>query len=280
MEYRDIIFEPGPVARVILNRPRYHNAQPPLMVEEMDNAFERAMSDPQTRVIVLSGNGRHFSAGHDLGTPDSVADREERGLTKEPESRYQSTRRYWHEASLRWRNMPIPTIAMVHGYCIYGGWIFASSMDFIFAADDALFLPSHTQYFTAPWDIGARRAKEILYEGRFITAAEAREYGFVNRLYPPADLERETLAYANRVAENPRFGNRMSKFSVNSMLDMQGFSTFVDSAYQTYYINSVTRNDPLVGPNGERRMAGVGHAKELLERGFPATDGTRERGTK
>lgn len=270
MEYRDIIFEPGAVARVILNRPRYHNSQPPRMVEEMDDAFKRAVDAPETRVIVLSGAGPSFSAGHDLGTPDSIADREERGLTREPDSRYFASRTFWYEASMRWRNLPIPTIAMVHGYCIYGGWIFASAMDFVFAANTALFLPSHTQYFTAPWDLGTRRAKEILYEGRFITAQEAYDYGFVNRLFAPDDLERETLAYAHRVAENPRFGLRQTKFSINNCQDVQGFTAFSDSAYQTYYVNSVIRNDPLVGPNGERRMEGVAHAKELLGRGFPA----------
>lgn len=271
MTYRDIIFEPGRVARLILNRPRYRNSQPPRMVEEMDAAFKLAVEDPQTRVIVLSGAGEHFSAGHDLGTPDSVADREERGITREGESRYFSGRQYWYEASLRWRNLPIPTIAMVQGYCIYGGWIFASSMDFIFAANNALFLPSHTQYFTAPWDLGARRAKEILYEGRFITAQEAHEFGFVNRLFEPQNLEAETLAYANRVADNPRFAPRMVKFSVNNMLDTQGFTAWTENAYHTYYINSLMRADPLKGPSGERRMVGVGHALDLLKEGFPPT---------
>lgn len=269
MDYRDIIFQPGSVARVILNRPRYHNAQPPRMIEEMDDAFGHAIADEETRVIVLSGAGDNFSAGHDLGTPDSIADREERGHSREPASRYGSGRAYWYEASMRWRNLPIPTIAMVHGYCIYGGWIFASAMDVVFAANNALFLPSHTQYFTAPWDLGTRRAKEILYEGRFITAQEAYEYGFVNRLFAPEDLERETLAYAGRVAENVRFGLRQTKFSVNNCQDVQGFTAFSDSAFQTYFVNSVIRDDPLVGPDGERRMEGVAHAKELLTRGFP-----------
>ena len=48
-----------------------------------------------------------------------------------------------------------------------------------------------------------------------------------------------------------------------------GFTAFSDSAYQTYFVNSVIRADPLVGPGGERRMEGVAHAKELLQRGFP-----------
>lgn len=270
MNYRDIIFEPGAVARVILNRPRYHNAQPMRMVEEMDDAFARALDDPETRVVVLSGNGESFSAGHDLGTPDAVADREARGYTREPQADYSRGRAYWFEASMRWRNLPIPTIAMVHGYCIYGGWIFASCMDFIFSADDALFLPSHTQYFTAPWDLGTRRAKEILYEGRFITAKEAYEYGFVNRLFAREDLERETMAYARRVAEGQRFGLRQIKFSVNNCQDIQGFTAFSDSAYQTYFLRSITRDDyAFVGPNGERRADGVAHAKDLLMQGYP-----------
>lgn len=269
MEYRDIIFEPGEVARVILNRPRYHNSQPLRMVEEMDDAFACALDSPATRVIVLSGAGESFSAGHDIGTPDSIADREERGLGRDPESMYRSTRSYWYEASMRWRNLPIPTIAMVHGYCIYGGWIFASAMDFVFASDDALFLPSHTQYFTAPWDLGTRRAKEILFEGRFITAQEAFDYGFVNQIFSKDSLELEILAYAKRVAENDRFQVRQVKFSINNCQDTQGFTAFSDAAYQTFFLRHLTRNESFVGPEGERRAQGVAHAKELLQRGFP-----------
>jgi enoyl-CoA hydratase len=271
MEYRDIIYQPGTVARVILNRPRYHNAQPPRMIEELDSAFQQCVDDPQTRVVILSGNGAHFSAGHDLGTPESVADREERGM---PVNEYSSGRAYWYEASMRWRNLPIPTIAMVHGYCIYGGWIFASCMDLVFASTDALFLPSHLQYFTVPWDLGARKTKELLYEGRFLTAEEAYDLGFVNRLFPREELEQETLAYAGRVAESSRFGHRMVKFSVNNMLDTQGFTAFSDSAFHTYFINSGARDESSRDVTAERRLPGVGKAIDLLKRGFPRRAGS------
>lgn len=271
MDYRDIIFKPGAVARVILNRPKYHNAQPMRMVEELDDAFRRALGDSETRVIVLSGAGPSFSAGHDLGTPEALADREARGYQQDIPSEYDRTREYWYEASMRWRNIPLPTIAMVHGYCIYGGWIFAASMDLVFASDDALFLPSHTQYFTAPWDIGPRRAKEILYEGRFITAQEAHEFGFVSRVFAARELEQSTIDYANRVAQQTRFDLRQVKFSVNNCLDVQGFTAFSDSAYQTFYLRSVARKQDysFVGPNGERRADGVAHAKDLLRQGYP-----------
>jgi len=57
---------------------------------------------------------------------------------------------------------------MVHGYCIFGGWMLASAMDVIFAAEDAQFLPGFVEYFSTPWDMGPRRTKEILFEHRFV----------------------------------------------------------------------------------------------------------------
>lgn len=71
---------------------------------------------------------------------------------------------------------------MVQGYCIFGGWMIAAAMDVLFAADDAPFIPVYGAYFTAHWDVGARKAKEILYENRYMTAQETLLSAFVNRL--------------------------------------------------------------------------------------------------
>ena len=136
---------------------------------------------------------------------------------------------------------------MVHGYCIFGGWIFAAAMDLLFASEDALFLPSHVQYFTIPWDIGYKRAKEILFEHRFITAWEGCRYGWVNRVYPDREtLEKQTMAYADRVAgnwlQNP-FRVRLAKFSVNHMMDQMGYSPEIDAAYQSYFIGIESRGN-------------------------------------
>ena len=237
MLYKHIKYQPGKVARVILNRPCYYNAQSRLMREEMDDAFTRSVADDEVRVIVLSGEGDHFSSGHDLGTPDEIDDRDARGYPPDGRGLYKYLRRLNLENTMRWRNVQKPTIAMVQGYCIFGGWMIASAMDIIFAAEDALFLPSHTQYFPEPWDIGPRKAKEIMFEHRFITAAEARALNFVNRVYPREKLEEETLAYANRIAENDPFSVRSAKFSINHMMDTMGFSAELEAAFQTYFIN-------------------------------------------
>jgi enoyl-CoA hydratase len=266
MEYQHITYEPGKVARIITNRPRYYNAQSRLMREEMDDAFVRATEDDSVGAIVLSGAGKHFSAGHDLGTPEEMAEREERGFPTTKLGRYINTRQTCLENSLRWRNVPKPTIAMVHGYCIFGGWIFAAAMDVLFASDDALFLPSHVQYFSIPWDIGPRKAKELLFEHRFMTAWEAYEHGFVNRVFTRENLEQETFAYAERVAYNylrDPIRLRTAKFSVNHMQDALGFTAEIEAAYQSYFIGAEVRDAER--PRDDKGIAQAGLARRNLE---------------
>ncbi len=263
MSYEQILYEPGTVARVILNRPRYRNAQSRVLLEEIDDAFTRAVSDDDARVIVLSGAGDHFSSGHDLGTPEELADREKRGYPRDPHARHIRLQDVYCDMHLRWRNLPKPTIAMVQGYCIFGGWMIASAMDVIFAAEDAMFLASLFQYFTVPWDLGPRKAKEILFESRFLTAQEALKHGLVNRVFPREKLAEETLAYAQRVAENRPFGLRLIKFAVNQMQDTMGFSTAVRAAFQTYYLRSLDEQAPQSG--APRRRPGVEQALKNLE---------------
>lgn len=244
MDYQHIIYQPGKVARVILNRPQYLNAQSYLMREEMDEAFHLAVADNQVGAIVLSGSGDHFSSGHDLGTKEDVDYRMAHGhytVGGEPVTdrfgTYTSMHKICLENTLRWRDLPKPTMAMVHGYCIFAGCMFASAMDIVFAAEDALFLPGPVQYFHAPWDLGPRKTKEILFEHRFMTAWEALNHGFVNRVFPKEKLENETLAYAERVADNylsDPFWIRMTKISVNQMHDAMGFTDSIGAAYNNY----------------------------------------------
>jgi enoyl-CoA hydratase len=206
MEYEHIIYQPGKVSRIIFNRPKYLNAQSYQMLEELDSAFADAAGDTQCGSIMLSGNGRAFSVGHDIGTKEDEAYKKQHGYSALAElnlSRwFEQMRKLYVDFTLAWRNLPKPTIAMVHGYCIFGGWMLASAMDVIFSATDALFLPGFVEYFSVPYDIGPRRAREILFEHRFITAREAYDYGLVNRIYSSDTLEKETLDYAGRVADN------------------------------------------------------------------------------
>lgn len=241
MDFEHILYQPGKVARIIFNRPECLNAQGFLLLEEMDQALKRAEADEACGAIVVSGAGRAFSAGHDIGTEEDRQYREAQGyaapLSPDRYRKFQDMRDFYVEKSLAWRNSPKPTVAMVHGYCIFGGWMLAAAMDVIFAAEDSLFLPGMVEYFSVPWDLGPRRAKEILLEHRFVTAAEALEYGFVSRVYPVGDLEQETLAYADRVADNYLaypFWTRMIKISINHMEDAMGFTSEIEGAYNNF----------------------------------------------
>jgi enoyl-CoA hydratase len=269
-EYEDILYDvDGHVARVSLNRPRYKNAQSRRLREEMDEAFARAVEDTEVRVIVLRGEGDSFSAGHDLGSPEQQADSEERPYEQGMRGRY---KRSWDlnvDNTLRWRNLPKPTIAAVHGYCIFGGWMIASAMDVIFAAEDAMFLPTNFQYFSVPWEIGPRKTKEVLFESRFITGKQAEQMGFVNRAVPADQLDEEVMAYAHRVAENDPFQLRMMKLAVNQMQDAQGSTTHITDAHLMHLLSGMGESDPAASlPERERtkRRPMVQRAMENLRR--------------
>lgn len=256
------------VATITLNRPTVLNAQSRRLLEALDLAFARAAEDPTVNVIVLTGAGAHFSAGHDLGSVDEQQDRAERPLQEGLRGRFDHSRAHYVDKTLRWRDIPKPTIAAVRGYCIFAGWMLASAMDVIFAADDALFLGANFQYFSIPWDISPRKAKEILYESRFIDAREAVALGLVNRMVPTAELEREALAYAHLIAANDPFQLRMIKASVNQVQDVQGFAGHIRAAHAMHMLSSEGEKDPdyALGAPDARRRPMVERAFENLRR--------------
>ena len=221
------------VAVITLDRPAYRNAQSYRMLDEIDAAFDLAGADEDVRVVVVRGSGGVFSTGHDLGTPEGMEYRQALGA-KPGIQTYDQFKKYNLDLLLKWRNFPKPTLAMVEGYCIYAGWMLAAAMDVVFAAEDAQFLGGFVEYNSIPWDIGVRRAKELCFESRFISAEEAARYGFVNRVLSPAVLERETMGWARRVAENSPEALRMAKIQMNKAQDAQGFTQAVEDSLGDY----------------------------------------------
>ena len=271
------------MARVVLDRPQYRNAQSRVLLSELDAAFAAAAADASVRVIILSGNGPAFSAGHDLGTPEEAEDRARRARddVSATEAQFVYSWDHFVDLSLRWRDIPKPTIAAVHGWCIFGGWLIASAMDLVVAADDARFLTALLQYFPLPFDVGPRKAKELLFDSAPLSAHEAEALGFVNRVVPAASLEEEVVALAGRIAENNPFYLRMAKLAVNSSQDAMGFRTAVQGAHSHYQLSQManaqwrkrreSRGEAFTDPTKTRRMPLV--AKVLArEEGGPTDD--------
>jgi enoyl-CoA hydratase len=254
MSFQSIVYAvDGPVGVITLNRPAYRNAQDYRMLDEIDAAFDLAEDDRAVRVLLVRGSGGVFSTGHDLGTEEGAAYRRSLGAAPGIES-YDEFKKYNLDLLLKWRNFRKPTIAMVEGYCIYAGWMLAACMDVVFASKTAEFLGGFVEYNSIPWDIGVRRAKELCFESRFISADEAAQYGFVNRVLPQEDLERETYAWARRVAENSPEALRFAKMQMNKAQDHQGFTNAVEDSLGDY---QAMRHMP----GGAMRMDGV---KRLL----------------
>jgi enoyl-CoA hydratase len=239
------------VAVVTMNRPQYRNAQNSAMTYALDAAFCRAVDDEDVRAIVLCGSGEHFSAGHDIGTPgrDHHVHYENRAaLWWDHVDRAGGDQRFAREMEVylgmcrRWRELPKPTIAMVHGACIAGGLMLAWVCDLIVASDDAFFadpvvrmgIPG-VEYFAHPWVLGPRFAKEILYTGDRFTAQRAYEVGMVSRVVPRADLEREAMSLAARIATMPGFGLALTKRAVNQCEDQMGLRNGIDAAFGLHH---------------------------------------------
>src|SRR5262249_19414106 len=157
--------------------------------------------------------------------------------------------RYAREAELylgmcrRWRELPKPTIAMVHGACIAGGLMLAWACDLIVAAEDAFFadpvvrmgIPG-VEYFAHPYAMSPRAAKELLFLGEKVGATRAKEWGMVNRVVPRAELRTETLAIARRIGEMPRFGLALAKRAVNQAEDRMGLRDTMDATYALHHL--------------------------------------------
>jgi enoyl-CoA hydratase len=255
------------VALVTMDRPRYRNAQNSAMTYALDEAFARAVDDAEVRVIVLAGAGDHFSAGHDIGTPDRDVDTSfprRAVMWWDHTDRAGADRRYAREMEVylgmcrRWREIPKPTIAAVHGACIAGGLMLAWVCDLIVAAEDAFFadpvvrmgIPG-VEYFAHPWMLGPRFAREVLFTGDRFDARRAYEVGMVNRVVPRADLESAALALAERIATMPAFGLALAKRAVNQCEDQMGMRSGMDATFGLHHLahahNAEVSGDPLAG---------------------------------
>ena len=269
-DYQFVVYEVADkIARITLNRPEQVNVQSTALLEELDHAIDAAGADPSVRVICLFGAGRHFSAGHDLGSPEETAHREQHPPQDGTRGVFERNWRLYVDMHLRWRNVPKPMICAVQGYCIYGGWMVASTAEFIFAADDALFLGSAFQYFSIPYDIHHRMAKELLFQSRFIDARQAKALGLVNRVIAPERLVAETLEYAADVASNDPFDLRATKLAINQALDAQGFTAHIYNAHSTYMVRRLGASDPgyvLPKPASGKRQPMVQVALERYQR--------------
>jgi enoyl-CoA hydratase len=276
---------PAPhVARIVMARPQAHNAQGLQMTYELNAAFDRAAQDDDIKVIILAGDGRNFSAGHDLSGDGSKTWRDFPTVgtwagfdAKGAEARYGREMEIYLEMCERWRALSKPTIAQVQGKCIAGGLMLAWVCDLIIASDDASFKDPvidfgicGVEFFNHPWELGIRKAKEFLFTADEISARDAAMHGMVNRVVPREDLAAVTLALAQKIATKPAFALKATKQAVNHVQDVQGRRNAQMHAFSLHHLlhahNELVYGMPM-DPNGlpetvrEKVLARVARAK-------------------
>lgn len=241
------------VARITLARPEMRNAQDYQMLHEIDAAFQQATLDDDIRVIILAADGPHFSSGHDLTSTKTGADFEPHCMTggyAQPGQAgpMSNEEEFYLGMCWRWRNVPKPTIAQVHGKVIAGGLMLVWPCDLVIASEDATFADPTVafavnghEYHTHLWELGARKAKEMLFRGHALTAQECEKLGMINHVVPKEDLETFTLNIATEIAQRPPFGLKLAKMSVNQGLEAQGQLNAIHTAFalhQTGHANA------------------------------------------
>jgi enoyl-CoA hydratase len=254
-EYEFVTYEllnDGLVARILLNRPDTRNAQNRGMLVDLDDAFHAAEQDDQVRVVILGGVGPLFSSGHDMGSKQSVKERDEHssfqtnGATRTgAEARMLQEWHYFFQNTLRWRNLRKITIAQVQGTVYAAGLMLMWACDLIVGADNAYFADvvgtrlgmCGVEYFGHPWEFGPRRAKELMLTGDAIDVHEAHRLGMVSKVFALDQLEEQTLAYAARIAKLPTMTALLIKESVNQTVDNMGFYNSLQACFTLHQLN-------------------------------------------
>lgn len=193
----------GAVATITMQRPDALNAITPTMLDELNQAIDAANHDPDVRVLVLTGQGRAFSAGVDL---KALGDRELIGgsvgdILDVPA----------RELTAKLADGPLVTIAKVNGFCFTGALELALACDLMVTADEAKMADTHAKFGLRPtWGmsqrlpalVGMARARELSYTARTFSGAEAAEMGMACRSVPLADLDNTVAELAASIGEN------------------------------------------------------------------------------
>jgi methylglutaconyl-CoA hydratase len=220
------------IARITLNRPEKRNALDGELVAQLKEALAASANDKQCRVVLLCGAGTDFCSGADLANlektaPGSVLDN-------------MAEARNMAETFLMMRNHPRPIIAAVHGRALAGGCGVATACDIILASESAQFGYPEVNIGFVPAmvmailrrSISEKAALELVMTGEIISAVRAHQIGLIHRIYPDAQFQAETNAYAARLAAKSASALMLSKrllYNMDSMSFEAALTAGVDA---------------------------------------------------
>lgn len=263
---------PG-VRRLTLNRPEKRNALNNELRGAIFSALEAHDRDGEVKVTIVRGAGPAFCSGYDLSADNRV------GQPYHSAGGLGQWSRHVVEGWFHVWDLAKPVIAQVHGYCLAGGTELATACDLVYVADDAqigyppvrLMSPPDMQFH--PWLMGMRQAMESMLTGDALSGRDAAAKGWATRSYPAADLEREVLAIADRVAKLPTELAQINKRSVHRAMEIAGLRAAIRAgteiqalAFQTepskQYMNRFRRDGKSVSDLLSERDTSFGDYRE------------------
>ena len=217
--YQTIRYEKnGNLAIASINRPEALNALIGTVLQELSQVVAEVENDSEVRAFILTGEGRAFVAGADIGEQNALDVASARKFSQFGSSIFR-----------RIEKLEIPTIAAVNGFCLGGGCELAMSFDIVLASEKAKFgqpevglgiTPGFSGTQRLPRRVGVAKAKELLFSGRMISAAEAEKIGLVNGVYPAEELMNATMEMAKSFTKNAPVAIKYVKASVDRGMQM------------------------------------------------------------
>ncbi len=218
MTFKHLIYDVAEtIGTLTFNRPKALNALNRELIEELGIVIDRVEADPDIKVLVLTGAGdKAFVAGADISE-----------LTEMDALQAKYFSEMGQKTFSRLESLSIPVIAAVNGFALGGGTEVALACDFIYASEKALFgLPEITLGLIPGFGgtqrlarlVGPNRAKELIYTGATVPAAQAEAYGIVNKIFPPDALMDAVMKTAKAIALKGRVSIRAAKEAVNTGL--------------------------------------------------------------
>ena len=258
----------GRLARITLNRPDVLNAINDTLPAALEAAIEKANSDHQVRVIVLSGAGHAFCAGYDLkiyaqssGTNPAIQE-----MPWDPMKDFAFMKRNTDHFMSLWRSL-LPVVCKIHGYAIAGGSDIALCADLLIIAETAKIGYPPARVWgcptTAMWvyRMGMERAKRMLLSGDTIDGRQAEQWG-LGQAVPESELDDEVEGLVQRMATIPRNQLIMQKLMVNQALENMGLTS---TQILGTLFDGITRHSP-EGINFKQRTETVGWKQAVKER--------------
>ncbi len=192
------------IAHITLNRPEFGNPMDGDAVNELARVAQLCDNDPNVRAVLLSANGKMFSVGGDLRMFAALGDQTKTKLKEFADQ--------LHKAISIFARMDAPLVVAINGFAAGGGFSLSMIGDYVIAAESAKFTMAYTKAgltpdgsstYYLPRLVGMRRAQELAFANRVLSAQEALEWGLLTRIVPDSELREEALAICNMFAQGP-----------------------------------------------------------------------------